>query len=140
MAVAEIKRFFNKYRFAAYHTLFQRLKEREGSLSATETFAVDVIYLLGRPTIKQFSDSLGISQPNATYKVASLMKKGYVQKETSKDDKREFFLVLTDKFYQYHQELDTYANEVEYYLNKVLTEEEKKVFEKALKKLNDAIM
>lgn len=64
-----ISRCYARFRLITYRSMFRLLRERDSSLSAAEAFAVDVIYLLQEPTIKEFADCLGISQPNATYKV-----------------------------------------------------------------------
>ena len=53
-------------RLESYRKMFHTLREKAGSLSATEAFSADVIHLLGRPTLGQFAATLGISQPNAT--------------------------------------------------------------------------
>jgi DNA-binding MarR family transcriptional regulator len=81
--------------------MFGVIREREGSLSAMEAFSVDVIHALGNPTVSEFADFIGISRPGASYKVASLIEKGYIKKEVSEEDKREYRLVLTDKYYNY---------------------------------------
>src|SRR5699024_3625387 len=91
-------KFYKRVRLMHYQELFGRIREKDGSLSATEAFAVDVIYLLGSPTLTQFADALGISQPNATYKVNNLVAKGYVKKTTSEGDKRECRVTVCDKF------------------------------------------
>lgn len=96
-----IIRISDKIHLNFYKRLFSIIKEREGSLTAMEVFAVEVIHALGSPTISEFADFLGISRPGASYKVASLIQKGYVVKEASSDDKREFRLTLTDKYYNY---------------------------------------
>lgn len=69
-------RCYERFRLSTYRSMFTLLRERDGSLSATEAFSVDVIYLLRGPTIKEFADCLGISQPNATYKVNQLIQGG----------------------------------------------------------------
>lgn len=55
------------------------MREREGSLSAMEAFSIEIIHALGEPTIGRFAEFLNISQSNATYKVNSLIKKGYLK-------------------------------------------------------------
>ena len=45
-----ITRCYERFRLMSYRGLFRLLRERDGSLSATEAFAVDVIYLLRGPT------------------------------------------------------------------------------------------
>ena len=95
---------YEQFRLVTYRSMFRLLRERDSSLSAAEAFAVDVIYLLGQPTIKQFADCLGISQPNATYKVSHLIQKGYVTKSPSQEDRRESHLQVTEKYMRYWQE------------------------------------
>lgn len=102
MLYTESVEFYKKLRLMHYRRLFGRIRERDGSLSATEAFAVDVIFLLGNPTLGEFAGFLGISQPNATYKVNNLMAKGYVLKKTSESDRRECRLCVTDKFMDYY--------------------------------------
>lgn len=76
MLSQEILDLYKKSRLMTYRAMFGRIREKTGSLSATEAYAVDVIYLLGSPTITQLAETLGISQPNATYKVNNLVAKG----------------------------------------------------------------
>ena len=64
----------------------------------------DLINLLGEPTLSQFAEYVGISQPNATYKVNALAGKGYVEKVVSKPDRREIRLRTGKKFAQYFDE------------------------------------
>ena len=49
---------FDKFKLQFYKNLFELIKEREGSLSAMEAFSVEVIRMLGNPTISQFADFL----------------------------------------------------------------------------------
>ena len=64
---------------------------------------MDVIHLLGAPTLSQFAECIGISQPNATYKVNSLVQKGYVHKCVSESDRREGRLETGEKHDRYFQ-------------------------------------
>lgn len=98
----EVNAFYERARLFQYKSLFNLIRERDGSLSATEAYAVDVINILGEPTIKQFSEYIGISQSNASYKIGNLIAKGYITKEMSEDDRREYHLRVTDKFRDYY--------------------------------------
>ena len=92
---------YDKFKVEFFRRLFSLVREREGSLSAMEAFSVEIIKELDSPTISQFADFLGISQSNATYKVNSLIKKGYIVKENSDIDRREYHLKLSEKYYHY---------------------------------------
>ena len=98
-AVSEL---YRNLRLSHYRNLFGQLREKAGSLSATEAFSAEVIYLLDRPTIGEFADFIGISQPNASYKVTSLVTKGYLERVCSDDDHREAHLHVTKKFLDYY--------------------------------------
>ena len=94
---------YDKLRMQFYKRVFSEVKEREGSLSATELFSVEIINSLGRPTIGQFAESINISLPGATYKVNSLEKKGYVRRVRSEIDRRESYLEITQKYLDYSE-------------------------------------
>ena len=81
-------------------------------MTATETFTVEVIHALKNPKVSQLAEFLDMSTPNIAYKIASLVKKGYVEKIQSKEDKREFILKATDKFYAYYDEKNEYIETV----------------------------
>ena len=99
-----IGQLFRRYRLFCYRKLFSAVREKPGSLSATEAFSADIIHLLGSPTISQFAETIGISQPNATYKVNQLTAKGYLQKTVRADDRREIVLNTSEKFSGYFDE------------------------------------
>lgn len=102
----DFEQIYRYLRLAHYQNLFATISEKPGSLSATEAFSAEVIYLMGTPTIGEFASFIGISQPNASYKVISLVSKGYITKEPCENDKRECRLVVTQKF------LDYYGNQI----------------------------
>jgi DNA-binding MarR family transcriptional regulator len=97
-----VSELYKNLRLSHYRNLFGQLKEKAGSLSATEAFSVEVIYLLHQPTISEFAEFIGISQPNASYKVNSLVTKGYLERMSSDDDRREAHLRVTKKFMDYY--------------------------------------
>ena len=104
MLEQQILRLYRMLRLLAYRKMFGTIHEKKGSLSATEAFSADVIHLLGTPTMSQFAAYLGVSQPNATYKVSSLVAKGYVQKTVPEEDRREVRLQTCGKFNSYFEE------------------------------------
>lgn len=128
MLTQEVIELYKRFRLMNYRALFGRIRERDGSLSATEAYTVDVIFLLGDPTITQLADTLGISQPNATYKVNNLVAKGYVKKTSSEDDKRECRLQVCDRFYRYYGDLDHFADKAVAAMEAEYTPEELELF------------
>ena len=101
---------YERLKLEFYHEVFCLSHDRDAGLSAVEAFSLEVIDQLGRPTIGQFAEFLNISRSNATYKVAGLERLGYVRRERSGPDKREFYLVLTDEYYANAALLDEYVS------------------------------
>lgn len=94
---------YRKFRLETFREIFSKVHEKEGSLRATEAFSAAVIDLMESPTVTEFADFIGISQPNATYKVNSLVQKGYIEKY-SEGDKRKTLLRVSRKFRAYYPE------------------------------------
>jgi len=130
---------YKRFRLLNYRAMFGRIREKDGSLSATEAFAADVIYLLEKPTITQLAETLGISQPNATYKVNNLAAKGYVSKTVSEDDRRECHLHVSEKFHSYYDSSDRFIRDAVKKLEKNYSAEELKTFSEMLRALCDAV-
>ena len=126
---------YSKFRIHYYRDVFRRINSRELSLTATEVYCVEIIHNLEKPTIQEFANFIGISSPNATYKVNSLIKKGYVKKLQSDTDKREFYLDVTEKYYRYYNINEKYLDIVEERLKNELSPEEFKMFNDTLKKI-----
>ena len=132
-----ITRCYARFRLITYQGMFRLLRERDSSLSAAEAFAVDVIYLLQEPTIKEFADCLGMSQPNATYQVNHLIQKGYVQKTPSQEDRREAHLHVTEKYMRYWEESNQTLNRALETLQKRFSPEEVETFTRVLQELSN---
>lgn len=123
---------YDKFSFQFYRKIFELVKERDGSLSAMEAFSLEIIRMLDHPTVGQFADFLNISQSNATYKVNSLIKKGYIERENSSTDRREYHLVLSEKFYNYENLFSSYEQTVMNRIKNRFSPEEVDVFDKIL--------
>lgn len=93
---------YTKFKLHFYMEIFQRFQTREASLTTVETFCMETIMALGRPTVNEFASFMCISPPNAAYKVNSLIKKGYINKVQSETDHREYHLEVTQKYIEYY--------------------------------------
>ena len=131
---------YDKFKLQFYRRVFDLVRERDGSLSAMEAFALEVIEMLGRPTVGQFAEFLNISQSNATYKVNSLIKKGYVERLNSTEDRREYFLVLSDKYYKYISLMSSYQMDVIERIEKRFTPEDVEKFDEMLNIISQELM
>lgn len=131
---------FDKFKFQFFRKIFESVRERDGSLTAMEAFALEIIELLDAPTIGEFAEFLNISQSNATYKVNSLMRKGYLVRQNSETDRREYHLVLSEKFHNYMSFLTTYEDTVAQRIQERFSEEELVTFDRILKTISEELM
>ena len=103
---------YTKFKLHFYQEIFRRFQDREASLTTVETFCMETIQALGSPTVNEFATFMRISPPNAAYKVNSLVKKGYIRKVQSPDDRREYHLEVTQKYIDYYDISSGYLVEV----------------------------
>ena len=133
-------RVYTKFKLNLHKKIFNRFENREATLTAVETFCMEVIYALGRPTINQFAYFVQISQANAAYKVASLIRKGYLKKERSTEDKREYHLVVTEKYMEYYGISYDYVRTVMGRIRQRFPQEDVEKLEQMLRVISDELM
>ena len=131
---------YDKFKLNFYRRVFELVREREGSLSAMEAFSLEVIKMLDEPTVGQFADFLNISQSNATYKVNSLIRKGYLERQNSSVDRREYHLVLSEKFYNYAVLLSSYEMTVMERIKERFSAEDVEKFDNMLSVISKELM
>ena len=131
---------YDKFKLEFFRRIFELVREREGSLSAMEAFSIEVIHALHEPTVGQFAEFLNISQYNATYKVNNLIKKGYLIRQNSETDRREYHLILSDKYYGYTDIMRSYVDTVVGRIRKSFTPEEAKQFGDMLDRISNEMM
>ncbi len=116
---------YNIFKMNFYKSMCENSKE----LTMQEAFSLDIIYMLGNPTILDYATYMGISQPNATYKINQMIDKGYLVKEVCKNDKRAFRLQVTQKFIDCYRDNDRF-------IKKTLDDIEQRFDEKEVELLN----
>lgn len=131
---------YDKFKIEFYRGIFSLVREREGSLTAMEAFSLEVINGLGQPTAGEFAEFLNISQSNATYKINSLIKKGYIIKENSNIDRREYHLILSEKYYNYIGLLQDYVKTVMQRIRERFTVREVETFSNMLEIISKELM
>ena len=131
---------YSKFKLHFYRSVFDLVRERDGSLSAMEAFSLEVIEMLGEPTVGQFADFLNISQSNATYKVNSLIKKGYIERLNSTTDRREYHLVLSEKYHNYMSLMNNYQKSVLERIEQRFSPEDVEKFDQMLKIISEELM
>lgn len=138
MIAENFEKIYADFRLQLYKHIFSVLGEREGSLSVTEFFVVETIGLMGSPTVSEFAEALSISSSLAAYKVRQLVEKGYVKKQVT-EDRRSFRLTVTDKFYKYYHQENSYGSYIFGTLSKTLTEEELEFTDRLFEKFVNTI-
>lgn len=123
---------YTKFKLNFYKSLFQKIQSRDTSLTTVETYCIEIIYAMNNPTVSEFADFIQISSPNAAYKINSLIKKGYLEKIQSENDKREYHLQVTDKYMEYYNLSANYVTEVMERVKKRFSKEELKLLERML--------
>ena len=131
---------YDKFKLHFYREVFNLVREREGSLSAMEAFSLEVINMLGEPTVSRFAEFLNISQSNATYKVNNLIRKGYIVRQNSSTDRREYHLVLSEKFFSYRALMSSYEREVMKRVQERCSAEDIKTFDRILGIMSNELM
>jgi DNA-binding MarR family transcriptional regulator len=143
MSVSLQRSFFDvyaKFKLHFYRKIFSRFEAREASLTAVETFCVEVINALDSPTISDFARFVNISQANAAHKVQNLIKKGYVEKVREEKDRREYRLFLTERFNEYNRMHTDYVDEVIARMEKRFAPEELKTLRHILEVIDTELM
>lgn len=119
---------YTLFKMHFYREVFRNFEEREATLTTVETFCMEVIYALNRPTVNEFARFLHMSSPNAAYKINNLVKKGYLERIQSEEDKREFYLQVTDKYMNYYNVSTSYVDDVMARIEERMTKTEWKNF------------
>ena len=140
MLYVAFNRVYSKFKLHFYQKVFERLQDREASLTTVETFCMEIINALNNPTVNEFAKMANLSSPNAAYKVNHLIKKGYLTKVQSTEDRREFHLQVTQKYTDYYNISYQYMDKVIGRLEERLSPEERKLLIRILKIMDEELM
>lgn len=131
---------YTKFKMSLYSKVFNQDIDVEDSLSAIEVLCVELIYSMRKPTINEFASFARLSAPNAAYKVSSLVRKGYVRKVRSEQDKREYHLEVTDKYMETYGVTYDYIGTVMQRIRQRFSPEEVKELEEILGVIDTELM
>lgn len=131
---------YMNFKMHFYRKVFERLQDREASLTTVETFCMEIIYALDHPTVAQFAEVTNISSPNAAYKINNLVKKGYLRRVQSETDKREFHLEATEKYFDYYNISYNYMDTVMKRIEERFSPEEIGTLVKMLEIMDEELM
>lgn len=140
MLEKEFEKLYFKFRNYYCKNLFTSVNEDKDSLTPTEAYCVETIFLMNRPTVHQFANYVNISQPNATYRISNLISKGYIRKVLSTTDRREYYLEVTDKFSNTYGINSPFSTELMKGIREEFTEEEIEQLEKLLQKIVEKVL
>lgn len=140
MLEKELNEVYTKFKIHFYQEMFKKLHSRETSLTIVELFCVEIIYALNNPTVKEFADFIGISSPNAAYKIACLIDKGYIEKVQSEEDRREYHLHVTEKYLDYLNLSQGYVSTVAERAEERFTEERVETLTDILSDMSEYLM
>ncbi len=131
---------YTKFKLHFYREIFSGFQCREATLTAVETFCMEIIQALKEPTINEFASFVNISSPNAAYKVNSLIQKGYVEKVQSPKDRREYHLRPTQKYMDYYNISSQYMHKVVDRVKERFTPEETEQLDRMLQVVGEELM
>lgn len=101
---------------------------------------METIMALGKPTVNEFASFMCISSPNAVDKVNSLIRKGYIRKVQSEEDRREYHLEVTQKYIDYYNISASYMVEVMNRISARFSPEECRKLEEMLEIVSHELM
>ena len=136
----KFEKVYAKFKLHFYQKVFEKIQDKEACLTTVETFCMEIIYLAKGPTVNEFAKIANLSSPNAAYKVNNLMKKGYLEKVQSTEDKREYHLYVTQKYLDYYNISYQYLDTVLTRMEERFTKEELEVFTKVLGVMSEELM
>ena len=128
---------YTQFKMHFYRAVFRNFENREATLTTVETFCMEVIHAMGRPTINEFASFLRMSSPNAAYKVNNLVRKGYLRRVRSEKDHREYYLEVTQRYIDYCNVSNSYVNSVMKRVRERMTDKEWADFYHTLEILSD---
>ncbi len=140
MLRGEFFKVYTKFKLHFYQKVFEKIQDKEACLTTVETFCMEIIYAAKGPTVNEFAKIANLSSPNAAYKVNNLMKKGYLEKVQSKEDKREYHLYVTQKYLDYYNISYQYLDVVMNRLENRFTKEELETVKNVLKIMSEELM
>jgi len=116
--------------------------EMKNSDWGKETSYINILHLFiigqsERTTVSQLAEKLGLSRPAVTQKINELEELGLVKKEQSTEDKRFFYISLSDKVKQSSQ--STKTDSVLDAVENAFSEDKKAVFTEILNFMADYI-
>lgn len=129
---------YTKFKLHFYQTISK--KDRDNDLTIFETLCMEGIIALGNPTSAEFGKLMNLSTPNVAYKVNNLVRKGYLERVQSTEDKREVYLHPTQKYLEKYNISYSYLDLVVERAKERFTDKELEKFDEILRYVGDELM
>lgn len=130
---------YTKFKMHFYQEVFKKWGNREVSLTTVETFCMEIILALNKPTVSRFAEFTSLSSANAADKVNKLIGKGYLMKVQSEKDRRVYHLEVTQKYMDYYNISYQYMNTVMKRVEERLSPEEMQIAAKVLNIMDEEL-
>ena len=124
----------NKKFLEKYYEISEGIEERL-ELSERDFYYLRIIFEAQKMNLTEFSKISKVSKPAGTKIINKYLKKGYVIKEVSEEDKRFSYIQLSDELKNYLEKDQQIANRVYESFLSVLNKNERELLEKLLVKI-----
>ena len=124
----------NKKFLEKYYEISEGIEERL-ELSERDFYYLRIILEAQKMNLTEFSKISKVSKPAGTKIINKYLKKGYVIKEVSEEDKRFSYIQLSDELKNYLEKDQQIANRVYESFLSVLNKNERELLEKLLVKI-----
>ena len=124
----------NKKFLEKYYEISEGIEERL-ELSERDFYYLRIIFEAQKINLTEFSKISKVSKPAGTRIINKYLKKGYVIKEVSEEDKRFSYIQLSDELKNYLEKDQQIANRVYESFLSVLNKNERELLEKLLVKI-----
>ena len=124
----------NKKFLEKYYEISEGIEERL-ELSERDFYYLRIIFEAQKMNLTEFSKISKVSKPAGTKIINKYLKKGYVIKEVSEEDKRFSYIQLSDELKNYLEKDQQIANRVYESFLSVLNKNERELIEKLLVKI-----
>ena len=103
----------------------------DGNISYNSLLYIDLIYnRQGQYTASKIAEDLCVSKPAVIMKINELIKKGYLYKKQDPNDKRNYYLFVSDKIIAEYEVYRMMDDKVASYLEERYSQEELEKFKK----------
>ena len=116
---------------------FYKKNEKKSNITNNEDYYLNIIYSLKKITLTKFAEIAQITKPAATQIINKYIDKGYVTKKVSENDKRVYYIELTEKIKKHCTETYQKLNKMYKDCLSFLSEEEISQFNNILLKINE---